>query len=179
MWKCRSDEIIYPYFQLNSSGNIESAKTILLLSSVGTLSLFLLFFILLLPCTNTKHLTSADKTTQHFVTSTPAEWCRARLYTYIVVFGGPVWVLLCVEESLYFSFFVISSLLLFGQTLPLWTHDNTRVCLLTRVLQSVLAGKREKAETHSIAYYIIILLWIVAGLRSTIKSVFLLYSWWQ
>lgn len=42
------------------------------------------------------------------------------LYTYIVVFEGPVWVLQCMENSFLFSCHKVLCLFLFGQNLPLW-----------------------------------------------------------
>lgn len=47
------------------------------------------------------------------------------LCTHIVVFRGPVRVSQRMEPSLFFCLFVVSVLLLFGQTLPLGRDDNT------------------------------------------------------
>lgn len=47
------------------------------------------------------------------------------LYTYIVVFECPVWVLLCVEDFFFFSCPIVSGLFVFGQILPLWVNKKT------------------------------------------------------
>lgn len=54
----------------------------------------------------------------------PLVWRVVVLCTHIVVFRGPVRVSQRMEPSLFFRLFVISVLLLFGQTLPLGRDDN-------------------------------------------------------
>lgn len=51
--------------------------------------------------------------------------CMWALCTYIIVFGWPVGMLLCVEPPLYVRLFIIFRLLFFGQSIPLWMDDNT------------------------------------------------------
>lgn len=46
------------------------------------------------------------------------------LYTYVVVFERPVWVLQCVEDSFLFSCHKVLCLFLLGQTLPLWKQNH-------------------------------------------------------
>lgn len=123
-WRDRWSKAPLFRYQTEMFGIITQINLTFIISRGPLLILLVLHFAF--PLQTNKQKQKKTKSSNSLLNNTELSLWQPYWFTYIIVFGGPVWVFLCMEESLFFGFFIISCLLLFGQTFPLWIDNRVQ-----------------------------------------------------